>query len=75
MEEHMAEQSRNDARSDLVTAGRVDEGLKLCARYGVHPALLFMEQVGVPRQVALRVLCSPEHFRQRDRRRHPRPAR
>lgn len=69
----MAEQSRNDARNDLVTARQVDEGLKLCARYGVHPALLFMEQVGVPRQVALRVLCSPEHFRQRDRRRHPRP--
>jgi len=75
MEERMAEQSRNDARSDLVTAGQVDEGLKLCARYGVHPALLFMEQVGVPRRVALRVLCSPEHFRQRDRRRQPRPVR
>lgn len=71
----MAEHSRNDARTDFVTAGQVDEGLKLCARYGVHPALLFMEQVGVPRQVALRVLCSPELFRQRDRRRHPRPGR
>lgn len=71
----MVEQSRNDARTDFVTAGQVDEGLKLCTRYGIHPALLFMEQVGVPRQVALRVLCSPEHFRQRDRRRHPRAAR
>lgn len=71
----MVEQSRNDARTDKVTAGQVDEGLKLCARYGVHPALLFMEQVGVPRPVALRVLCSPEHYRQRDRRRKPRPVR
>lgn len=71
----MAEQTRNDARTDVVTANQVDEGLKLCARYGVHPALLFMEQVGVPRTVALRVLCSPEHYRQRDRRRTPRPAR
>lgn len=71
----MAELCNKDARTDLITAGQVDEGLKLCARYGVHPALLFMEQVGVPRPVALRVLCSPEHFRQRDRRRTPRPAR
>ena len=69
----MVEQSRKEARTDTITAGQVDEGLKLCARYGVHPALLFMEQVGVPRQVALRVLCSPQHFRQRDRRRTPRP--
>lgn len=71
----MAEQSRTDARTDAITAGQVDEGLKLCERYGIHPALLFMEQVGVPRQVALRVLCSPQHFRQRDRRRMPRPVR
>jgi hypothetical protein len=71
----MAEQRRNDARMDVVTANQVDEGLKLCSRYGIHPALLFMEQVGVPRPVALRVLCSPEHFRQRDRRRAPRPLR
>lgn len=71
----MAEQSRNDARTDVVTAGQVDEGLKLSARYGVHPALLFMEQVGVPRMVALRVLCSPDHFRQRDRRKCARPMR
>jgi len=65
----------NDARTDFVTAGRVDEGLKLSARYGIHPALLFMEQMGVPRRVALRVLCSPDHYRQRDRRSTPRPVR
>lgn len=71
----MAELSRNDARTDTDMANRVDQGLKLCARYGLHPALLFMEEVGVPRPVALRVLCSPDHFRQRDRRRMPRPGR
>lgn len=71
----MVEQSRNDARTDAVTAGQVDEGLKLSARHGIHPALLFMEQVGVPRTVALRVLCSPQHFRQRDRRGTARPVR
>jgi len=70
----MADLSNKDARTDAETAGRVNEGLKLCARYGLHPALLFMEEVGVPRPVALRVLCSPHHFRQRDRRSTPRPA-
>jgi len=75
MEERMAEQSKDDARTDVTTANFVDEGLKLCNRYGLHPALLFMEQVGVPRPVALRVLCSPDHFRKRDRRRLPRPVR
>lgn len=71
----MAEQSKDDARSDVTTADFVEEGLKLCSRYGLHPALLFMEQVGVPRPVALRVLCSPNHYRKQDRRRMPRPAR
>ncbi len=71
----MAEQIKDDARTDVTTASFVEEGLKLCKRYGLHPALLFMEQVGVPRMVALRVLCSPNHYRQRDRRRMPRPAR
>lgn len=59
----MIEQIHNDARSDRTTAYFVDQGLKLCTRHGVHPALLFMEQAGVPRPVALRVLCSPDHFR------------
>jgi len=71
----MAEQGRNDARRDAGTAHFVDEGVKLCTRYGMHPAMLFMEQVGVPRAVALRVLCSPDHYRKQDRRRLPRPAR
>lgn len=59
----MAEQIHDDARTDRTTAYFVEQGLKLCGRQGVHPALLFMEQAGVPGPVALRVLCSPDHFR------------
>lgn len=71
----MAEPSKNDARTDLATARRVDEALSLSMQQGIDPALRFMEQVGVPRAVALRVLCSPEHFRKQDRRRSARPRR
>ena len=71
----MAELSKNDARTDLTTARRVDEALNLSMQQGIDPALRFMEQVGVPRAVALRVLCSPEHFRKQDRRRSARPRR
>lgn len=71
----MAEPSKNDARTDLMTARRVDEALNLSMQQGIDPALRFMEQVGVPRAVALRVLCSPEHFRKQDRRRSTRPRR
>lgn len=53
----------HDVRTDLMTAQSVEEGLQRCRRDGVHPALLFMEQAGVPRSVALRVLCSPAYFR------------
>lgn len=71
----MAEPSKNDARTDVMTARRVDEALNLSMQQGIDPALRFMEQVGVPRAVALRVLCSPEHFRKQDRRRSARPRR
>lgn len=59
----MAESIGSDARTDFKTAYFVEQGLKLCTRQGVNPALSFMESAGVPRSVALRVLCSPEHFR------------
>lgn len=65
----MAEQSEKDARTDLITADKVSEGIEVCTQHGVHPALVHMEDAGVPRHVALRVLCSPRHFRTRDRRR------
>lgn len=69
----MAEQRGNDVRTDLATAERVEQALRLVARQGIDPALAFMEQAGVPRGVALRVLCSPRHVRQRDRRAAARP--
>lgn len=74
-EEYMAEPGKSDARTDLTTAKSVEEGLKRCTHDGVHPALVFMEQAGVPRSVALRVLCSPEYFRKQDRGRRVMPKR
>ncbi|MGH8855391.1 MAG: hypothetical protein ACREWI_14070 [Telluria sp.] len=71
----MVEHDLNDARRDLKTANVVDQGVKLCQRLGLRPAMLFMEQMGVPRTVALRVLCTPSYLRQQDRRRTPRPRR
>lgn len=71
----MNEHDNKDARTDQDTARLVDCGLACCSRHGIDPALEFMQQAGVPRAVALRVLCSPQHFRQRDRRRQPRPQR
>ncbi|MEH6434751.1 hypothetical protein [Massilia sp. DD77] len=71
----MAEHSSNDARIDRATAQQVDAGLRICSQHGLDPALHFLEQAGVPRLVALRVLCSPDHFRKRERRRFRRPGR
>lgn len=68
----MTEHGSNDARIDRATASKVNEGLLVCMQHGVNPAIFFMEQVGVPRHVALRVLCSPHHFRLRERRKHRR---
>lgn len=69
----MVEQSLNNGRSDFSTADKVWQGLKVCTQHGVHPAIVYMEHAGVPRHVALRVLCSPEHFRSSDRRMVARP--
>lgn len=71
----MTEHSSNDARRDRATANKVNEGLLVCLQQGVNPALSFLEQAGVPRHVALRVLCSPHHFRKCERRKHRRPDR
>lgn len=71
----MASQSKNDIRTDTETARHVDAGIRLCSEQGLDPALQFLEQGGVPRAVALRVLASPHHFRQQERRRLPRPYR
>lgn len=61
-----------DPRANAYLAARVDDALKLLKTDGLSPALEFMQLVGVPRTVALRVLCSPAQQRTRDRRRSPR---
>ncbi|WP_219909718.1 hypothetical protein [Pseudoduganella armeniaca] len=50
----------------------MDEALRIATTDGVHPALEYMQLAGVPRQTALRVLCSPALHRQHERRRNPR---
>ena len=71
----MREHGRNDARIDQATAHIVDAGLRICSQHGVNSALQFLDLAGVPRPVALRVLCSPDHFRTRERRKFRRPGR
>lgn len=71
----MNEHGKNDVRTNQQVATKVEEGLRLSRKQGIHPAILYMEQVGVPRVVMLRVLCSPKFLRQRDWRRTPRPNR
>ena len=61
-----------DPRANAYLAARVDDALRMLQTDGLSPALEFMQLVGVPRTVALRVLCSPAQQRTRDRRRAPR---
>jgi hypothetical protein len=61
-----------DPRANAYLAARVDDALKMLQTDGMSPALEFMQLVGVPRTVALRVLCSPAQQRRRDRRCAPR---
>jgi len=65
----MAGKGNSDPRENAYLAARVDDALKMLKTDGMSPALEFMQLVGVPRTVALRVLCSPDHQRRRDRRR------
>ena len=71
----MTEHGRTDPRIDRKTAFLVDAGLHICSQQGLNPALEFLQQAVVPKPVALRVLCSPDHFRKRERRRFGRPNR
>jgi hypothetical protein len=68
----MARSGNSDPRENAYLAARVDDALKMLKTDGMSPALEFMQLVGVPRMVALRVLCSPAQQRARDRRRAPR---
>jgi hypothetical protein len=65
----MAGNGNSDPRENAYLAARVDDALKMLKTDGMSPALEFMQLVGVPRTVALRVLCSPDQQRRRDRRR------
>jgi len=68
----MSGSGTTDPRANAYLAARVDDALKMLQTDGMSPALEFMQLVGVPRTVALRVLCSPAQQRTRDRRRAPR---
>ncbi len=68
----MAERGKTRARADGFTAARVDEAIRIADTDGVNPALEYMEEAGIPRWTALRVLCSPLMHRRRERRANPR---
>ena len=68
----MAERGTKRSRADATTAARVDDALKIVEEDGIHPALEFMQRAGVPRDIALRVLCAPQFHRHGERRRNPR---
>lgn len=65
----MGRRDRSDQRSDAQLSLNVEQALKIVRTDGVGPALDFMQTAGVPRSTALRVLCSPQHFRKNERRR------
>jgi hypothetical protein len=69
----MTDRGTTRSRADVTTAAHVDDALKIVEADGIHPALEFMVEVGVPRDIALRVLCAPNFHRHGDeRRRGPR---
>ena len=68
----MAERGTKRSRADATTAARVDDALKIVEEDVIHPALEFMQRAGVPRDIALRVLCAPQFHRHGERRRNPR---
>jgi hypothetical protein len=68
----MAERGTRRSRADATTEARVNDALKIVEADGIHPALEYMERAGVPREIALRVLCAPQFHRHGERRREPR---
>ncbi|HBZ05127.1 MULTISPECIES: hypothetical protein [Massilia] len=65
----MSGSKKTDPRTNPATAAHVDEALRLWRTDGVCPAFEFMQLVGVPKTVAMRLLCSPGQHRKTDRRR------
>ncbi len=68
----MAERGTKRSRADETMAARVEHALKMVEANGIDPALEFMREGGVPREIALRVLCAPQFHRHGERRRTPR---
>ncbi|TWI67324.1 hypothetical protein IP91_01437 [Pseudoduganella lurida] len=69
----MVDRGTTRSRADAAMAARVEDALKIVEADGIHPALEYMEEAGVPRDIALRVLCAPNFHRHGDeRRRGPR---
>ena len=68
----MSECKRADPRANTCIAARVEEALRILQSDGAYPAFVFMQLAGVPRHVAMRLLCSPERHRRADRRIRPR---
>lgn len=64
----MSRRPTSDPRRNILTAQHVARALQIGQREGIDPALFFMETVGVPRQVAVRVLASPKYIRAGERR-------
>lgn len=64
----MSRRPETDQRNDTPTAEQIERALHIARREGVGPALAFMEEAGVSRRVALRVLASPHHIRLQERR-------
>jgi hypothetical protein len=68
----MSRRPETDQRNDTPTAEQIERALYIAKREGVGPALAFMEESGVSRHIALRVLASPDHIRTKERRGAPR---
>ena len=68
----MPDTKRADPRTNTRTAARVDDALRILRLDGAYPAFVFMQLAGMPKHVAMRLLCSPGQHRKGDRRRVPR---
>lgn len=68
----MSGSKKVDPRANTATAAHVEEALRLWRSDGVYPAFEFMQLVGVPKTVAMRLLCAPGRHRKEDRRQAPR---
>ena len=67
-QQQMSRRPETDQRNDSPTAEQIECALEIAKREGVGPALAFMEEVGVSRHIALRVLASPSYSRSQERR-------